>query len=580
MSDWINSVKKIDFKPRGKVQPSPADWRDQVIYQVLIDRFDDGKDHPPYDPKTAKRGRDGKEGSKFQGGKIKGITRRLDYIKGLGCTTVWISPPFKNRQGQDGSYNGYGIQDFLSVDPRFGSTEDLRELCDQAHQRGMYVVLDIVIQHTGDNWSYPGDHGEQFNEHGQYPFAAWRGRDNQAIPQGKVKELGPDDGVWPMELQNPDFYKRRGSIRNLTQCGDDERINGDFFSFKDLDLKNPTVVDIILRCYKYWISTVDCDGFRIDTVTNTEPEAVVAFCNGIHEFARSIGKNQFLLYGEIVGNDNILTQYIRESDSAPGESVKYPCFDAVLDFPLYFILEEVIKGFSSPKELVERSQKFQRFYTNYGEAGKHFVSFLDNHDQMARPFKRFMNHVDDPKQGILGIGYLLTTMGIPCIYYGTEQGFDGGGKSDSCVRETMFGGGWGAFDTTGVQFFNPENPIYKGIARIANVRIKEPVLRYGREYYRQISGDGKNFGFPIDGKCTLAYSRILDLVEIIVALNLEAQQRNDWIEVDKNLTPAGKTVKDLLSGKTFKVEQTSIGPAVHLSLGGREMVILRTVQPG
>src|SRR5690242_2105671 len=93
----LSSVDQLDFTPRTKVFPSPADWRDQVIYQLLIDRFDDAKSHPPYNPKRARHGRDPKEGQRFQGGKIRGITRRLDYIQGLGCTTIWISPPLKNR---------------------------------------------------------------------------------------------------------------------------------------------------------------------------------------------------------------------------------------------------------------------------------------------------------------------------------------------------------------------------------------------------------------------------------------------------------------------------------------------------
>ena len=88
------SVDEIDFTPRGPVFPSPVDWRDQFIYQLLVDRFDDGKDHPPFDPaKTRRGGRDREHAHHFQGGTLRGVTRRLDYMKGLGCTAVWISPP-------------------------------------------------------------------------------------------------------------------------------------------------------------------------------------------------------------------------------------------------------------------------------------------------------------------------------------------------------------------------------------------------------------------------------------------------------------------------------------------------------
>src|SRR4051812_1188646 len=117
MPDRPTSVNELDFTPRQDVFRSPRDWRDHPIYQLMIDRFDDGGDHPPYHPNEAKRGgRDAESAHHFQGGQIKGITRRLDYIKGLGCTAVWISPPFKNRQDDPGSFHGYAIQDFLNVD--------------------------------------------------------------------------------------------------------------------------------------------------------------------------------------------------------------------------------------------------------------------------------------------------------------------------------------------------------------------------------------------------------------------------------------------------------------------------------
>src|SRR5215208_5221951 len=186
-------AKELDFTPRQDVFSSPRDWRDQVIYQLLIDRFDDAGDHPSYHPKEARRGRDPSDSCKFQGGQIKGITRRLDYIRGLGATAVWVSPPFKNRQEDEGACHGYAVQDFLQIDPRFGTIEDLQELTREAHARGMYVILDIVINHTGDNWGYPNDEKLGFNENGQYEFGFWRTRSGR--PE---QTLGPDDAVWPV----------------------------------------------------------------------------------------------------------------------------------------------------------------------------------------------------------------------------------------------------------------------------------------------------------------------------------------------------------------------------------------------
>jgi len=128
------------------------------------------------------------------------------------------------------------------------------------------------------------------------------------------------------------------------------------------------------------------------------------------------------------------------------------------------------------------------------------------------------------------------------------------------------------------RFFKPGNPIYKSIAQIAAVRQGEPALRYGRQYFREISGNGIDFGFPLDGRCTLAYSRILDDTEVLVALNLEAVSRTDYVTVDANLNKDGAKLTNLLDPKTrLSVESCGNRRAVRISLAGHGMAILRQV---
>jgi glycosidase len=225
------------------------------------------------------------------------------------------------------------------------------------------------------------------------------------------------------------------------------------------------------------------------------------------------------------------------------------------------VLEEVIKGQKPPDDLRLRYEHFQRFYRDFGQAGQYFVTFIDNHDQMCRPFRRFMHGVQTRRSACWASASCSRNLGIPCIYYGTEQGFDGAGPEDTFVRETMFGGAFGAFDTHGVHFFNEHNPIYEGIAKVAKIRAEERTLRYGREYFREISGDGVHFGHSRGGHCTLAFSRVLDTQEIIVCLNIDANDRNDAVTVDGKLTPAGSTVIDLIGGRELPVEQTDEGTA-------------------
>jgi glycosidase len=568
MPDRPDSIRGLTFEPRGEVFPSPIDWRDHVFYQLLVDRFDDDRDHPPYDPATSPRGRDRAQGNRFQGGRLRGITRRLDYIRGLGCTAVWISPPFKQRaDSQD--YHGYGIQDFLAIDPRFGTIDDLRELTREAHRRGMYVILDIVINHTADVFRYAGDGPHDYRRDGRYDFGAWH-------KVSKSPEIGPDDAIWPRELQDPDAFKRKGSIRDLTRADPDEAVNGDFLSLKELDLAKPGVMDVLVQAYKYWIAAVDADGYRIDTVRNIEPNLASVFINAIREYTLRIGKRNFLIFGEIVGDDDLLRKYVGNNTPAPGDAIEYPFMNACLDFPLYAVLDETLKGRQTPGKLWDRYDSFRRYYRNFGEAGQYYVTFVDNHDQSHRPWRRFLHGDTDPRLAVLAAGYLLTNIGIPCLYSGTEQGFDGGGDADFYIREAMFGGNWGAFDTTGVQFFDDRNPIYAGVAKVAEVRRAQPALRYGRQYFREISGNGQDFGCPTTGQSTTAYSRVLDTDEILVCLNLDTRDRQDWVLVDEKLTSPGATLQDLLGNiQPVTAEERDGKAAVRVPLPGRTMVILK-----
>ncbi len=572
MAVKVESVSDLDFAPWGEVFPSPRDWREQFIYFLLVDRFDSNrKKIPAYDPASTPKGRDPVQGTVFQGGNIKGITRRLSYIQNLGCTAVWLSPIFKNRQERNDSYHGYGIQNFLEVDKRFGTMEDLQELVREAHARGMYIILDIIINHTGDNWAYLGDYAYFYwkDAPGPFDFGYWR----ETNPAQGFQE---DDAVWPRELQHPEYYKRRGQIRNWSDP--EEAINGDFVTLKELYVTQPQVLDTLIKVFKYWIATTNIDGFRLDTVKHLEDSATAIFCNAVREYAKRIGKQNFFIFGEVVADDLTLQRYIGRNSRIEGTNERFPSLDACLDFPLYFVLEEVIKGFTSPYYLRDRYERFKTLYADHGGGGRYFVTFVDNHDQMSRPYRRFMCNNPYPQQAVLAIGYLLTSQGIPCIYYGTEQGFDGGGDNDAFVRECMFGGGWGAFDTAGVHFFNRAHSIYQGIKHIADVRAREPALRYGRQYFREISADGKSFAYPLDGKCTLAFSRILDSDEILVAMNLEPLERRDCLVVDRNLTPPNSQMIDLLNGgPPMVVRESTNGQAyVCVPLQGHQMAILKS----
>ena len=200
--------------------------------------------------------------------------------------------------------------------------------------------------------------------------------------------------------------------------------------------------------------------------------------------------------------------------------------DACLDFPLVYSLPPVAKGVAPPSNVtavfIARKQAEQGVLSTHGDASQYFVTFLDNHDLKHRFYyvdPASPDAYDD--QVALGLACLLSIQGIPCIYYGTEQGLHGppnpaavpSSLSDSAIREALWGKPPAAFDTS--------HPFYKALAAIAAVRASEPALRYGRQYFRPISGDGQSFGISPYAPGILAFSRILNDRELLVVANAD-----------------------------------------------------------
>jgi len=211
------SIREIDLAPISGKSYFEAfrEWREEFIYFLLVDRFHDGESRAPV--RQAARAPGIATPDDFYGGKIKGITRNLDYIAGLGCTAIWLSPVFGNNPG---AYHGYNINNYLDVDPHFGTKQDLIDLVEAAHRRDppMRVVLDVVINHSGDDWAYPGDFPYGYFEDRQFPLGFWR----------------QDDRPIPVELRNDSLYHRRGAISS--PGGYDtypENQHGDIATLKD-----------------------------------------------------------------------------------------------------------------------------------------------------------------------------------------------------------------------------------------------------------------------------------------------------------------------------------------------------------
>src|SRR5262249_54114726 len=183
-------------------------------------------------------------GTRFAGGTLPGLESKLGYLHRLGVTAIWISPIFKQVNADD-SYHGYGIQDFLEVDPHFGTREDLRRLVRAAHELGIRVVLDIIVNHCGDVFRYRD--GDPVWGGGTFAVRGFRdNRGDASLPFGPVEPADlprafPDGAIWPAEFQSPEAFTCEGRIRNFDSFP--EFADGDFFSLKDLHHGERCIVD-------------------------------------------------------------------------------------------------------------------------------------------------------------------------------------------------------------------------------------------------------------------------------------------------------------------------------------------------
>lgn len=494
----------------------------------------------------------------FYGGTLKGVTGHLDYIAGLGCTCIWLSPVFESNAG---AYHGYNINNYLDIDPHFGTMTDLKDLVEAAHQRGMRVILDVVLNHSGDNWSYPDDLRYSYSRDERFAFGAWRRADRPI----------------PTELRNPAFYHRRGEISSSDGFdASPEAQHGDIFGLKnyvsDDDEAASELIEVLIRTHCYWIREADVDGFRVDAAKHMGALACARFSSAVREYAYSLGKRGFFLFGEVASpEDEVIDRYIDQyaSDLDSGGTVFFG-LDSVLDFRLGADLPGVIKGLSDPRSLFDRVEAQRTRAMSRGPVGRFLVSFIDNHDAFWQNGGRFANSAPDD-QVIAAMGYLLCALGTACIYYGTEQGFAGSG-GDNEMREAMFDR-----ELPGTSLLNTGCRIYQEIAKLAAIVLENPVLRFGRMYFREISGNHVDFGLPYGNAYTLAFSRILYGREVLVAYNVSEHARSDSVIVDRSIRGAGGELRYLYGGAgTVAVEASSDDQLryVRLDLAPHQFVIL------
>ncbi|WP_437588600.1 alpha-amylase family glycosyl hydrolase [Sorangium sp. So ce1000] len=510
-----------------------SDWREEIIYQVLIDRFADGD--------AGNNTRVSSAPGRWHGGDWKGLEDRLPYLEELGVTALWISPIVKNVDtdaGVDG-YHGYWTQDFTELNPHFGDLASLRRLVASAHDRGMKVILDIVTNHVGQLFYY------DINQNGQPDEDVHGGGKGSPFQLGRVTEYDPDfdpRGVqartplgesgpapivfrhdpatnhlppWPELFQDPEVYNRKGRIVDFDDF--DQIVHGDLpGGLKDIDTSRCDVKQTMVDVFVRWVELTDVDGFRIDTLKHVEHEFWRYFTQNVRLRLKAQGKTGFFMFGEAFdGSDELIGSFTkhevpahprdaalggdleRENGSAseggcPGVApITGDSVDAVLYFSQYYqVFRDVFRD-ALPTRRVEDLWAAREL--NYGAEPnangigvpplKALVNFIDNHDVPrflhvgpgASPFKA------DPEAALKNaLLFLFTEDGIPCLYYGTEQGLSGG--DDPANREDLWQSG---YDT--------QHPLFGWIKRLTALRRGYPALTLGEQRVRwstERTGDG------------------------------------------------------------------------------------------
>ncbi|MGW0933960.1 pullulanase-type alpha-1,6-glucosidase [Streptomyces sp. NPDC002666] len=482
-------------------QPDRHDLTREQFYFVMPDRFangDTGNDRGGLTGSRLETGYDPTDKGFYQGGDLKGMTSRLDYIKGLGTTAIWLAPIFKNRPvqgtGKDASagYHGYWITDFTQVDPHFGTNADLTKLIEQAHRKGMKVFFDVITNHTADTVDY-AEKTYGYKPKGAYPYLDRNGRpfddaagmaktDADSFPYKPVTT----GGKTPSWLNDPTMYHNRG---DSTYAGESTTY-GDFSGLDDLWTERPEVVSGMEKIYEKWVRDFDIDGFRIDTVKHVDMDFWTQWATALDTYAAEHGRKDFFMFGEVYSADTAITSpYVTQGR-----------LDATLDFPFQEAARQYASQGAPASKLAAVFGDDYRYTTDKANAYEQ-VKFLGNHDmgRIGTFLKQDNPKADDAelvKRAELANELMFLSRGNPVVYYGDEQGFTGAG-GDKDARQSLFASKTadyldddelGTDRTHASDAYDTSHPLYRSIAALSELTAKNPALRDGVQTERYAEG--------------------------------------------------------------------------------------------
>ena len=392
-----------------------------ALYLIMPDRFADGNpDNNEVDGLRNQVSVDRSNPSGRHGGDLKGIMEHLDYIQQLGVTAIWLTPVLENDM-PGGSYHGYATTDYYKVDPRFGSNEEYRQLVEECHKRGIKVVMDMIFNHCGLSHPWLED----------LPSRDWL---NSPIDMNELKANTVDSTGGAFKM--PKDYKQTNFRLNTNHDPYGSKydlgmtVDAWFtLSMPDLNQRNPHLMTYLIQNSIWWIETTKINGIRMDTYPYADMEAMARWNEAVfREYP------DFNIVGESWLHSEASIAYMQSGNKFNPIDTK---LRTVMDFPFLNLSRPAFSEKTMPW-----GEGLNRLYDHLAldflyPKPENLLIFLDNHDT-----DRFLLEMPkDLSQWKQAQVFLLTSRGIPQIYYGTELLMNGNKKvTDGLIRLDMTGG--------------------------------------------------------------------------------------------------------------------------------------------
>jgi neopullulanase len=501
-------VYSIDFPLQardGNSKDRAGFGKDDVVYLIIPDRFSNGDPHNDSAPDMLESA-DITNPNGRHGGDLKGIREKLDYLSGLGITALWLNPVLENNQPKY-SYHGYAITDFYRVDPRIGTNEEYKSFVGECHNKGLKVIMDMVFNHCGANHYW-------------------------------IKDLPMDSWVHQFPEFTRSNFRAETAMDPYASDYDRERMLSGWFDtpMPDLNQHNEILAQYLIQNSIWWIEYAGLDGIRMDTYPYSYKDFMAKWMERV-----LLEYPHFNVVGETWMQKESQTAYWQAGSPVNGGfSSNLP---SVTDFPMYFALKDAFiendgwtTGLSKIYYVLSQDFVYKDPFMN--------LIFADNHD-----LTRFYTSIgEDFPRFKMAMSILLTTRGIPMIYYGTEDLMTGEEpKGHGFIRQDFPGGSWpGKPDSLRSSVGSQQSAAYKFLSTLLEWRKNSAVIH---------QGNLMQF-VPQDG--IYVYFRYTGTSSVMVIINKDKEEKTLSLARFRERLKDYREGKDVVTGIKFPLEESLI----------------------